>query len=107
MKCPQFKFALVATAVALLPTSVMADQTYVCSQAGMERIISVVYQNPESPVPCEVVYQKGDEVQSLWSAENEQGYCEHNAEQLVERQRGWGWDCAMAGSGNESQPVTQ
>ncbi|RRJ82753.1 hypothetical protein D0544_12930 [Aestuariirhabdus litorea] len=81
-------------------SSVMADQTYVCTQAGMERIISVVYQSPEESVPCEVVYQKDGEVQKLWNADSEQGYCERNAEAFVDRQRGWGWECNLTGSGS-------
>ncbi|WP_426415377.1 hypothetical protein [Aestuariirhabdus sp. LZHN29] len=94
------KLALAGAAIMLPVAPAMADETYVCTQAGMERIISVVYTAADSPVPCDVVYQKDGEVQTLWHADSEQGYCERNAEEFVERQRNWGWECTMTSTGS-------
>jgi hypothetical protein len=30
------------------------------------------------------------------SAQNEEGYCEEKAKELVEKQLGWGWSCKEA-----------
>ncbi len=71
-----------------------ANQVYSCKHDNQERIISVVYANEGSPVPCEVTYTKMSGTQSLWRAENQVGYCEEKAEAFVEKQRSWGWECA-------------
>ena len=45
-------------------------------------------------VPCQVNYIREDETtQSLWSAQNDEGYCEQKAVEFAEKQRDWGWDC--------------
>ena len=72
-----------------------ADETHICLYGGNERIIKVTYTNPGSKVPCQVVYEKNTGSQVLWNAENEEGYCEAKAGEFVEKQRGWGWDCAL------------
>ena len=87
----------------LFSTTSVADVIYQCEQAGFTRTISVVYQDQQAKVPCEVNYDKGEGEQKLWWAENEQGYCEFQAEQFVEKQRGWGWSCDLAE--NDTQAV--
>ncbi len=77
----------------LLSSSVFADDVYVCQHADSQRIISVVYTEEGSTVPCEVTYEKATGSQVLWSAQGEEGYCEAKAEAFVEKQRSWGWDC--------------
>jgi len=77
--------------------SAMADETHVCLYEGAERKISVVYDIPGQAVPCSVTYEKGAGIETLWQAENEAGYCEAKAAEFVEKQRGWGWDCASLG----------
>jgi ABC-type Na+ efflux pump permease subunit len=67
---------------------------YVCINGDSERHIRVLYTYTGQKVPCEVVYEKASGSQSLWDAQNEEGYCEAKALELVEKQRGWGWDCA-------------
>ena len=70
---------------------------FICNYAQRERRIEVVYTNPPQQVPCQVQYFKDTEepgnMQVLWSANDEIGYCETQAEQLAERLRGFGWEC--------------
>jgi hypothetical protein len=70
----------------------LADTTYVCTQAGMERKIEVVYLGADT-VPCEVRYTKDGETKVLWNAQVEEGYCEFKATGFVENQRSFGWAC--------------
>jgi hypothetical protein len=72
-----------------------ADQTYICLFDNSERLIKVSYTYADSKVPCEVVYEKNTGSQVLWNAQSEEGYCEARAAEFVEKQRGWGWDCAL------------
>jgi hypothetical protein len=74
---------------------------YVCINGDSERHIRVLYTYTGQKVPCEVVYEKASGSQSLWDAQNEEGYCEAKALELVEKQRGWGWDCAAMDQTNK------
>ena len=66
-----------------------------CSSSDLVR--EVVIQYPQGgAIPCDVVYKKqteGVEDQVLWSAENEEGYCEEKARDLVAKLESWGWVC--------------
>ena len=70
-----------------------ANEQYVCSHGDAKRLISVLYDNAESPLPCEVHYDKGEGAQVLWNAKSEAGYCETKASEFVEKQESWGWSC--------------
>ncbi len=76
----------------------LASEQYICSHGDAERVISVVYQNAESQVPCEVQYDKGEGAHTLWSAQAEVGYCETKASEFVAKQESWGWSCEKAAS---------
>ncbi len=78
----------------LLATPLLANETYTCTHGNQERQISVVYANEGQAVPCEVTYTKLSGTESLWQAQNQEGYCEEKAAAFVEKQRAWGWDCA-------------
>ena len=86
-----------------------------CSNSDLVREVVIKYQDPAgAPVPCNVVYKKqteGFEDQILWSAENDEGYCEDKARELVANLESWGWVCmetvnpetdAGAGAGAEA-----
>ena len=83
--------------VGLLAGTAGADETYICTHGTQERIITIVYQDQEAKVPCEVQYLKEGVTETLWSAQGQVGYCEEKAQALVEKQRGWGWNCEAAG----------
>ena len=85
---------LVTSLLATTALVASADETYVCLFGNNERTIRVTYTYPDSQIPCEVVYEKETGSQVLWSAQNEEGYCEAQAAAFVDKQRGWGWDCA-------------
>ncbi|PLY00377.1 MAG: hypothetical protein C0624_12225 [Desulfuromonas sp.] len=83
----------IVTSMALFASYAAADVIYTCTNTGQERTITIVYQDQVTKVPCEVIYQKGDVTETLWSAQNEVGYCEAKVEAFLEKQRGWGWAC--------------
>ena len=70
--------------------SAYAGDMVICTHGGNERVISVVYQDPSSKVPCEVQYQKQGELTTLWRATAQTGYCEEKAQGFVQKQIGWG-----------------
>jgi hypothetical protein len=78
----------------LTAVNAFAD-SWSCSHDNLVR--EVVIESPEdSPLPCTVVYKKqteGVEDQRLWSADNQEGYCEEKAKELVTRLESWGWVC--------------
>ena len=66
-----------------------------CSSSDLVREVVIEYPQGGS-VPCNVVYKKqteGVEDQVLWSAENQEGYCEEKAGELVANLESWGWVC--------------
>ena len=69
-----------------------------CQIGELTRTVEVVYSNPGQPVPCEVLYNKSDEgtLQTLWRAFNEAGYCEEQAEGLIDKLESLGWACEAA-----------
>lgn len=89
---------LFATLVGLsLSASALAADNIktICSHGNQTRIIEVVYTG-EGTVPCEVRYSKEEGTQTLWNANNAEGYCEEKATAFVEKQKGWGWSCELA-----------
>jgi hypothetical protein len=85
---------------ALITVSVSADIVSTCTHGDKTRVISVVYLEPGSKVPCEVQYQKNQVSKVLWSATNSGGYCEKKAAQFVAKQINWGWQCEETNSDN-------
>jgi hypothetical protein len=92
---------LVLSLAAALPLTALAQSsdTYQCTMGGLTRRVEVAHET-SAPVPCEVRYHKDDETpgapQVLWSASNEAGYCESQAESFVTRLEGMGWQCGAA-----------
>ena len=78
-----------------LPAGAYAD-SWSCSKNNDVREVHI--QQPTSePVPCIVVYKKqteGVEDQILWSAENDEAYCEEKAKDLVAKLESRQWVCA-------------
>ncbi|MHA7880423.1 MAG: hypothetical protein ACX931_11550 [Saccharospirillum sp.] len=72
------------------------NERWLCTFDSNERRIELAYRQSGQSVPCEVRYQRDNEDwQTLWSANNQVGYCEEQAEGFVEQQRGWGWECEL------------
>lgn len=83
---------VLAAAVLLAAPAVQADMKTTCSSGEQTRIIEVIYTG-EGVVPCEVKYTKAEGTKTLWSASNRAGFCEQKADDFIEKQRGWGWEC--------------
>lgn len=102
---PMFALMLLGVSV-----NVYAD-SWSCSHDDLVREVIVAYPQGGS-LPCDVVYKKqteGVEDQALWSAENEEGYCEEKARELVARLESWGWVCletVSAETGADSEPAS-
>ena len=84
----------------LTPALLLAEgsDAYKCTYGDLQRRVEILRETG-GQVPCEVHYHKDSEApgepQVLWSATNEVGYCEKNAEALVAKLEGWGWDCGQ------------
>lgn len=83
-------------------TAATTATRFSCSYDNMVRSIEVVYEQPGFTVPCSVVYHKETEspgdIKTLWSADNQAGYCEEKASEFSEKLEGFGWDCQSTGS---------
>ncbi|WP_052692053.1 hypothetical protein [Teredinibacter purpureus] len=76
--------------------TVTLDQ-YNCSLQGLVRRVEISYADEGTKVPCDVNYYKDseapEEMSTLWSAQNLEGYCEQKAEEFVAKLQSWGWSC--------------
>ena len=89
--------------LALLPLGVFAQDAtrYECSVDELTRRVEILSE-PGVSVPCEVHYYKDTEMpgedQVLWSAQNQEGYCEARAAEFIAKLEGMGWTCWDAGA---------
>ena len=69
----------------------------ICVLQGLVRRVEVVYETTGESLPCAVNYYKDSEApgeaNTLWSAQNIDGYCEEKAENFVSKLESWGWVC--------------
>jgi len=87
-------FIYLVVSVILGPTTALANENYVCESNGVKRIIQLVYHNDNASVPCEVRYDKGTGMETLWHARTEAGYCEARMNEFIDKQQSWGWQCS-------------
>ena len=87
-----------ALALLLIAVSSQGAAAVTCTSGDLIRRVTVVYDDPGQPVPCSVLYEKPGQgpSQTLWSAQNEVGYCEDKAQGFVTRLDALGWDCDNA-----------
>jgi hypothetical protein len=79
-----------------VPVSAYAS-SWSCTRSDHVREV-VIERSGDGPVPCSVVYNKPTEKlesQTLWSAENAEGYCEEKAEAFIAKLESWKWTCAQ------------
>jgi hypothetical protein len=93
--------------ISIFPGLALAqDNSTQCTYGDMVRRV-VIMSEPGVSVPCEVHYYKDTEApgedQVLWSASQQQGYCEEQAAGLVTKLEGWGWDCGAAAAPAEPE----
>lgn len=87
---------LLAPFSSLAQTDSLTDRIFTCSNSSVTRTLKIQYPNGTA-LPCRVVYdksQEGSEVQILWQATTEEGYCEDKAETFVTKLTSWGWNCS-------------
>ena len=92
-----------------LPGLVLAQTVETqCTYNDMVRRV-VIMSEPLVSVPCEVHYFKDTEEpgsdQVLWSASQQEGYCEEKAAAFVTKLEGWGWDCETTGAAAPAAPA--
>ena len=91
--------SFIRNATVLAAAVLVASQTWattVCELDGLTRNVSVIYSNPGQSVPCEVLYEKANEAQTmtLWRAQNEAGYCEARAAVFIKKLVDLNWACS-------------
>ncbi len=96
-------------AIASSPVFAQNNRNYECAMGGLSRRVEVAYTSAAA-VPCEVRYYKDSEGQSgpqvLWSAQNQAGYCEQQAQDFVSKLQSMGWTCTDTGtSGGSPRPA--
>ena len=89
----KFTLSVLFVAFIFVSFAAIASEEYVCENGGEKRVISVAYESDQQSVPCEVRYDKGEGVQTLWSAQSEVGFCETKANEFIAKQESWGWSC--------------
>lgn len=99
--------AFLATMLAaLLPGLTFAQdaQKYQCTHGELQRRVEILYETGLT-VPCEVHYYKDTEapgeLQVLWRAINQSGYCEMKTQEFIARLGELGWSCSQ---GVEAEP---
>ena len=93
---------------ALLPGLTFAQDTqkYQCTHGELQRRVEILYETGLT-VPCEVHYYKDTEapgeLQVLWRAINQSGYCESKMREFIAKLGELGWSCSQ-GVEAESEP---
>ena len=103
----KFKLSFLFIALFCVSLSAVASEEYVCNFGDEQRLISVAYDSEQYPVPCQVLYDKGQGAESLWNAQSEVGYCESRAQEFVARQESWGWSCEKVAQAEQSEQAQQ
>jgi len=79
------------------PSKASDAAKYTCNYQGLVRHVEIAYEKPGFAVPCSVLYRKETEepgvVKTLWTANNQAGYCEDKTSQFVDKLEGLGWAC--------------
>ena len=98
----------IAILITIAPCVALAqDVSYQCSYGELQRRVEI-FTEPGASVPCEVHYYKDTEApgerQVLWSAAQQEGYCESKTREFIARLETWGWDC---GQGADAAPAPE
>lgn len=77
-------------------TLAQSSQNYLCNYGDLQRRVEILYETGGT-LPCEVHYYKDSEapgeMQVLWRAMNEAGYCEAKTLDFVTKLKALGWSC--------------
>ncbi len=87
------------------------SQNYLCTYGDLQRRVEIRYETGVV-LPCEVHYYKDSEapgdMQVLWRAMNEAGYCEAKTQEFVTKLKVLGWSCGTnddVAISEESEPT--
>ncbi|MCW9014524.1 MAG: hypothetical protein OQL06_12135 [Gammaproteobacteria bacterium] len=97
-------YPVLTIALLAIPFSANAE-SWSCRHDNDVREIHIE-RDSSAPVPCRVVYKKlteGVEDQVLWSANNDENYCDEKAREFVAKQESWGWTCVETISDRNSE----
>lgn len=72
----------------------LADKTFTCTKGSSVREVVLAYETQGASLPCRVLYKKDGTEQSLWQAQNTEGYCEEKADEFIKNLSEMGWHCA-------------
>jgi len=103
------KISLISLLILIVPGIALAQSASTqCTNGDLVRRV-VVMSEPGVSVPCEVHYYKDTEAPGedkvLWSAGQQQGYCEEKAAGLVANLEGWGWNCGGDAPAAPAEPA--
>lgn len=62
-------------------------------ESELPRIVEVVYDNNESPLPCKVLYEKNGTIDEVAAAQNSRGHCEKTERKIVLNLVAGGYEC--------------
>ena len=88
--------ATLGSAESLDQASKVPARTTICTSGSQERVISVVYLADGQKVPCEVQSTQNGITETLWNAQYDEGFCEAEARELMEKLLSRGWSCKEA-----------
>ncbi len=98
MSAAQAEMDVQTADAAMEESSNASDPTkYTCNYQGLVRHVEIAYEKPGFAVPCSVLYRKETEepgvVKTLWTANNQAGYCEDKTSHFIDKLEGLGWTC--------------
>lgn len=98
--------AFAATAVLAVGAEAWAEE-YVCRFGETVRRVELRVDDPQEPLPCQVVYWKDTEEPGrprvLWRAETQVGFCESKVQELIQQLEGGGFSCSAARGGGSPE----
>lgn len=92
------KFGSLVCLLVFLELASASASSWSCQSSKHTREVVVFYPQAPSRLPCKVYYAKPEEnvlPRALWEAINTPNYCEHRAEELVEKLSSAGWHCFL------------
>jgi len=91
------RLILLATCFAAPLLAVESNSTMVeCQKSNVIRKVEVKRTSNGTSEACEVIYHKpteGQQPNTLWSADQQKGYCDQKAASFVQKQESWGFSC--------------
>lgn len=91
-----YKPWMLLLSILVLP-SVSFANSWTCHKAELTRNVVIFYPNEPARLPCKVYYTKPMEnvmPRTLWTADNDDNYCERKAVEFIKKLESWDWQCS-------------